>query len=102
MVGETPGEGNALASAQEPNRVKVSAAKALAGYNYNFPVSHPSAIADFARNDMLFSSGDSSDPAPISSGEGLDEVKESRCSYPSSTLWFAVNEQLISAKVLSF
>jgi hypothetical protein len=32
-------------------------------------------MADFGRNDMLFSSGDSPDPAPISSGEGLDEVK---------------------------
>jgi hypothetical protein len=72
------------------------------GYNYNLPVSYPSAIADSGRSDMLFSSGDSPDPAAILSGEGLDEGKESRCNYSDSTLWFAVNEQLISAKVLSF
>jgi hypothetical protein len=58
-------------------------------------------MADFARNDMLFSSGDSPDPAPISSGEGLDEVKESRCNYSSGKCGLQSNEQLISAKVLS-
>jgi hypothetical protein len=57
------------------------AVKPERGYNYNLAVSHPSAIAHSAKNDMLFSSGDSPELTTILSGEGFDDVKENRFYY---------------------
>jgi hypothetical protein len=45
----------------------------LHGYNYNLSSCYPRRMADFNRNGMLFSSGDSPNSSAILSGDGLDE-----------------------------
>jgi hypothetical protein len=43
------------------------------GYNYDLCVCYPRRMAEFNRNGMLFSSGDSPYSSTILSGDGLDE-----------------------------
>ena len=49
----------ALLAATVPQKFSTSGTTGSSAYNYNLPVLYPSTIADFAKNNMLFSGGDS-------------------------------------------